>query len=498
MTKLTTTKQEVRNELWKRGLIAKMLLRPHQMPIYDKIRQILASLDTSHNSYVIDCARQYGKSFIMFLIAVETCLRNPKMTVVYVAPLKSQVNEIIEGNTFGVMFATCPPSLVPKHDGSALVFYNGSRIRLAGTDNRNYLNLRGGAAHLILLDEAGFMADLEFGVLPTVEPMLKTTGGKVIYASTPPENLDHDYLDIVRDHEEQGLISTFTIEDDKSVTPAELEAIVNRCKGRDSTKFKREYLCQRVAESSVQVLPELSLQVCEQILLSKDAYLKIKEDPLTQYWKKYVVADWGGRDLTAILFAHYNFRLKKVVLEDHLSLVGQDLSSGRIAAEIKAKVLELWPDDSYRKDISYICDSNNILIQSDMINVHKLNFMSTTKEKLKSQMVQKVRDWIYDERIQFAPPAEYALKSAAAAHWAKGDKDSFAKSKVYGHYDHAAALVYLIRNVDDTTDPLPMLMGLDPFTHFIDPNLKQLPGVGNMRELQQIFNNPRKGLSFRR
>lgn len=498
MAKIQTTKQEVRNELWKRGFIAKMLLRPHQMLIYDKIRQILASLDTQHNSYVIDCARQFGKSFIMFLIAVEECLRQPKQTVVYVGPLKSQVNEIIEGNTFGVMFKNCPTPLIPKHDGSALVFHNGSRIRLAGTDNRNYLNLRGGAAHLILLDEAGFMADLEVGVLPTVEPMLKTTGGKVIYASTPPENLDHDYLDILRDHEEMGLISTYTIEDDKSVTEKELEAIINRCKGRESTKFKREYLCQRVAESSVQVLPELNLQVCSHILLSQEVYRKIQEDPLTQFWKKYVVADWGGRDLTAILFAHYNFRTKKVIVEDHLSLVGQDLSSGRIAKEIKDKVKVIWPEESYRKDLTYICDSNNILIQSDMINVHRLNFISTTKEKLKSQMVQKVRDWIYDERLLYAPNAEYALKSAAAAHWAKGDRDSFAKSKVYGHYDHAAALVYLIRNVDETTDPLPMLMGLDPNTHFIDPAMKNIPGVGDMRELHNIFTNPRKGLSFRR
>jgi len=496
MTQLKATKQDVINERWRRGLL-EWLLRPHQRPIYHKIRQILVSLDSQHNSYVIDCARQFGKSFIMFLIAVETCLRNPKQTVVYVGPLKTQVNEIIEGNTFGVMFKTCPTNLVPKHDGSALVLSNGSRIRLAGTDNRNYLNLRGGAAHLILLDEAGFMADLETGVLPTVEPMLKTTGGKVIYASTPPENVDHDYIDILRDHEEQGLISTFTIEDDLSVTPQELEAIINRCKGRDSTKFRREYLCQRVAESSVQVLPELTLENCHRVLLPKDEYQSMREDPLYQYWKKYCVVDWGGKDLTAALFAHYNYRTKKLIVDDHLSLVGQDISSGRIATEIKSKVMQLWPDPTYRKELQYICDSNNVLIQNDMIVVHKLNFFSTTKEKLKSQMVQKVRDWIYDDRLYYAPAAEYAMKSAAAAHWAKGDKDSFAKSKIYGHYDHLAALVYLVRNVDDVQDPLPMLMGVDPFTHFIDPNIRNIPGVGDMRELQQIF-NPRKGLSFRR
>jgi hypothetical protein len=495
MASIQATKKQVRDELWSRGEI-RWLLYPHQVPIYNKIREILISKDVDTNSYVIDCSRQFGKSFIMFLIAVEECLRHPKRTVVYVGPLKSQVNEIIDGNTFAVVFNSCPDNLIPKHDGSNLEFPNGSRIRLAGTDNRNYLNLRGGAAHLILLDEAAFMSDLEVGVLPTVEPMLKTTGGKLIFASTPPENLDHDYIDILRDHEEAGLISTYTIWDDKSVTDKEIEAIISRCKGKDSTKFKREYECKRVAESSVQVIPELTQEICASILLSKQEYLKIQEDPLTQYWQKYIIADWGGRDLTAILFAHYNYRQKMVYLDDHLSLVGQDLSSARIAEAIKSKTMLIWPEASYRKGLVHICDSNNILIQSDMINVHGLNFISTTKEKLKSQMVQKVRDWIYDDRLRVSPNAEFALKSAASAHWAKGDKDSFAKSKIFGHYDHLAALVYLIRNVDELNDPLPMLLGKDPNTHFIHPILRP-ELVGQVRQLDSIF-NPRRGLSFRR
>lgn len=495
MASIKATKKQVIDELWHRGFI-QFLLRTHQLPIYKKIREVIVSKDVDTNSYVIDCSRQFGKSFIMFLIAVEECLRAPKKTVVYIGPLKSQVNEIIDGNTFSVVFQSCPTHLIPKHDGNALEFSNGSRIRLAGTDNRNYLNLRGGAAHLILLDEAGFMADLEIGVRPTVEPMLKTTGGKVIYASTPPENLDHDYMDILRDHTEIGLISTYTIWDDKSVTESELNAIISRCKGRDSTIFKREYECKRVAESSVQVIPELDLDHCDRMRINPQDYANIGENQLTRYWAKYVVADWGGKDLTAIIFAHYNYRTQKVIIEDHLSLVGADLSSARIAQEIKTKVLSLWPEDT-PKNIRYICDSNNVLIQSDMINVHKLNFMSTTKERLKSQMVQKVRDWVYDERVQFSPAAEFVLKCAASAHWAKGDKDSFAKSKVYGHYDALAALVYLIRNIDETTDPLPMLMGKDPYTHYIDPKL-QHSLAGEARELATIFHNPRKGLSFNR
>ena len=67
-------------------------------------------------------------------------------------------------------------------------------------------------------------------------------------------------------------------------------------------------------------------------------------DPLHCYWHKYVIADWGGKDFTAILFAHYNYQTKKVVIEDQLNLTGSKISSARIAQEIKDKTFELWPD----------------------------------------------------------------------------------------------------------------------------------------------------------
>ena len=281
--------------------------------------------------------------------------------------------------------------MIPVLSGSELLFNNGSRIRLAGTDNKNYLNVRGGKAHLILLDEAGFMADLDTGVLPSVTPMLKTTGGKIIFASTPPENLDHPYLEILREHDESGNISTFTIWDDKSLTPKQLNTIVSSCKGRDTTMFKREYECKRIAESSQQVVPELSQEVANRILLKDDNY---KRDPLFQYWHKYVIADWGGKDMTAIVFAHYNYHTKKCVVEDQLSLVGSQISSGRIAQEIKQKIAELWPLLDQRKSLQYYCDSNNVLIQNDMNTVHQLPFVSTSKDRLADQMVQKLRDWV--------------------------------------------------------------------------------------------------------
>lgn len=482
---------------WTKGAL-KWLLYPHQLPIYEKIREVIASDDPALTSFIIDCSRQFGKSFIMFLIAVEECIRKPGTTVVYIGPEKSQVIEIVTGKTFGTIFHTCPKHLVPSHrtmedkdgpilhGGTALHFPNGSRIRLAGTDNRNYTSLRGGAADLILLDEAGFMANLTTGVLPTVEPMTKTTGGKVIFASTPPENLDHDYYEVLRDHDERGLISTYTIWDDKSLNERQLEKIIQMCRGRHTTKFRREFECMRIAEADIQVLPELDMEMAKRILIKDRSY----KDDFYKFWDKYVVADWGGRDKTAILFAHYNYRRGKLVIEDHLDLVGHEISSKRIAQEIKSKVALLWAEDE-RPVIRYICDNNNILLQNDMITMYGLPFVATSKGRLQ-EMVQKVRDWVYDERIEFAEPAEFALKSAMSAYFTKSGE--FARSNTFGHFDHTAALVYLVRNVQTSQDPVPLKLGFDPNTQFWNPSPEEQ--LKARQNLGSVFYNPRAKQSY--
>ncbi len=488
MTKKTiqTSRDAVIAELWKRGTLH-WLLRPHQKVIYNKITEILASDDPMLNSYVIDCARQFGKSFIMFLISVEMCLQKPKSTIVYVGPLKSQVNEIINGHTFNIMFATAPLDIKPKYDGSTLQFPNGSRIRLAGTDNKNYSNLRGGAAHLVILDEAGFMNDLETGVLPTVEPMTKTTGGKVIFASTPPDTLDHDYIQILRDHEEQGLISTYTIWDDKSLTEQQLQKIINQCRGKESTKFKREYECQRIVESSLQVVPELTEAHSKKLIINTD----YKLDKLLPFYHRYIVVDTGVRDKTACIFAHYNYHKKKIVVEAFLDLQGSAYNTKTLAQMIKDKRDSLW-DSTFSGELRYIADSNNLVVINDLNIIYKLPFVGTNKGRL-DEMVQKVRDWVFDERITFAPDGIEVLNCTRFAIWAKS-RAEFGRSPKYGHYDATAALTYLVRNINEYKDPLPTTI-IDRTKYFVPA--QTLPEMAaNNRELSNIFYHPRKGLSY--
>jgi hypothetical protein len=465
---------QIKQELWRRGELA-WLLYPHQLPIYRKIREVLASDDPGMTSYVIDCARQFGKSFTELVVCNEECIRNPGSTQVFVAPMKSQANEIIFGNTMNIILADCPPELKPRIGDSAIEYPNGSRIRIAGTDNRNYENLRGGAAHNIFLDEAGFMSNLSDGVLGVVTPMTKTTGGKIIYSSTPPESLDHDYYDILRYHDEAGLISTYTIWDDRTLTERQLQTIINSCRGRDTVKFKREFECMRIADVNKQVVPGFS----QESAITLENY----KDDFYSHWHRYVVADWGGRDRTALIFAHYNFHTRQVVIEDSLDFEGVQVVPRTIATELRDRVNTLWEN---RGTIHYICDSNNPILQQDMNITYRLNFLPTSKGSL-AQMVQQVRDWVADGRVAFANTtgAQHVIGSMSSAHWNR-NRDSFAQSKIYGHYDHTAAMVYLIRNVDEHTDPVPILRNYDPFTQFNEHVLRP-ESIHAHQSLNQIF-----------
>ena len=244
--------------------------------------------------------------------------------------------------------------------------------------------------------------------------------------------------------------------------------------------FKREFECARIAESDKQVLPELSKELMERLLVEP-----VKHELHHNHFIKYVVADWGGRDKTAILFAHYNNHDQKVYVEDHLDLSGTKVSPATIAAAIKTKTAELWPYNA--GSIRYICDSNNVIVQQDMALTYKIPFVPTSKGPL-GEMVGKVRDWIYADRIRFWKPAEFALKSAATAHWDK-NRSGFAKSKTFGHYDHLAALIYLIRNLDVTTNPIPPVLNFNPETQFMSPQTQQQLWK-QQSALNQIFRKP--------
>jgi hypothetical protein len=458
------TKQDLIIAAWTKGAL-KFLLRKHQYPIYDAVWECILDKDPTHVSHVVSCARQFGKSFTEMVVAVEYCIRNPKSTVLFVAPLKSQAKEIINGGTYFTIFETCPLSLRPTIDNDVFVFPNGSRIRLGGTDNRNYENLRGGAAHLLILDEAGFMANLEDGVIPALQPMLDSTNGKTIYSSTPPPTLDHPYVDIYRHHRDIGHISSFTIYDNSSKSPEDLKKVhaeTGSTPEKFSTRFRREYLCEFVTEDSVLIARDWN-----------DEFIGEPEpSEYDRMWHRYITLDPGVVDMTAVLFGYYNHIERQLVIEDEIMINGPDLNTQLLAGLIKDRRDGLWGDI---KVYRHIADNNNLHLIQDISKLYGLPFYGTTKTRLETKgnqaegMVNKLNTWLREGRILINPRCEILIGSLKYGTWqTTGTTRQFARSKKYGHFDALAALVYMVRNVDVYTNPIPHLYKFNPETMYLN------------------------------
>lgn len=466
------TPEQINRAKWERGAL-KFLIRDYQLPIYNSLWSCISDKDPEHASHVINCARQFGKSFTEFVVGVEYCIRHPRSTVLFVAPLKTQALEIITGNTFYRVFETCPEDLKPKVDGNVITFPNQSRFRLGGTDNRNYQNLRGGAANLLFFDEAGFMSYLD-DVISTLQPMLDSTGGKSIFSSTPPDTPDHAYTEIFRDHAERDHVNTFTVFDNTSKTTEDLQKIFAETKStatKFSTRFRREYLCEFVTE--------------ETKIIARDWDPKyvapLHTDQYYPYYHKYVSIDPGVTDLTAVLFGYYDFSEAILWVIDELYINGPELNTAVLAKEIKDKMKTLWGQE-FTLPYRMVADNNNKHLIQDLGSLYGLPFYGTTKTLLESTTIQEqegmvntMNRWFCEGRVRVTPNCPVLAKSLEYGVWSdrKGRTREFGRSRVYGHYDAVAAMMYLIRNIDIHSNPIPKLLHADIPNSFVPQQVLQ-------------------------
>jgi len=112
--------------------------------------------------FVGNCSRQLGKSFWAVSKAVEQAIKKPMSQIRYGAAFHSDLVEFIIP-AFEKVMEDCPPAIKGtfKKAGSTYVFPNGSKIKLVGLD-KNPNSLRGNTLDLIILDECGFVANLDY------------------------------------------------------------------------------------------------------------------------------------------------------------------------------------------------------------------------------------------------------------------------------------------------------------------------------------------------
>lgn len=449
MESTPAARKEAIRALWHRGVLT--------WKLHDAQKKMLAAY-IAHNDpiTVFSCARRFGKTTLLVILAIETCLKKPNAIVKFVCPKKNQVKTNIHPIMMDII-KDCPAELKPEFKTNEYIyqFPNGSQIHLSGTDNGHHETLRGSRSDLWIVDEAGFCDELKYVVNTILAPTTDTTGGRGIISSTPSKEGDHEFIsEFYRPYLESGRLIRYTVHDNPLLSRAKIREIIDRYARKEKDpEFRREYLVEIVSTSDLSVIPEFTEDLEAKICCEVDR---------PPFYDTYVSMDIGGKDMTALIFGYYDFRNARLVIEDELVFHKQTdnaIESSRndlIAEAIRKKEESLWTSTlsgEFKKPYLRIADNNNVILLNDLSYQYGLTFLPTRKDQ-REAAINNMRVWLSGERVIIHPRCTTLIAHLKHAMWATNKKD-FARSKAYGHYDFVPALMYLIRNIVETKNPYP-------------------------------------------
>lgn len=445
---LSEVERAVRDDLikdaWSKGDLY-YKLQDHQLDIYKFLRT------RKGLTCVLLLARRTGKTHVSFIVDSEDCIQNPKSRIGYFYPTLKQAKQIIFPIA-EMVFEDAPPgtSAIWSEQESAFIFPNDSRIYLFGCDTmRDIDRHRGPKYSSIRIDESGVHHYLNYLYKSVLLPTLLTMPRKplITFMGTPAPSIEHEFKVLYESAHLRGDALKKTIHDNTSLTKETIEAFIQESGGWESIETKREYLCEWVTDSEYAVIPEW-----------RDDY--IQEIPRSEFYQFYdivVSMDVGGRDKTAILWGYYDFKRACLIVENELILTGQETTVRTIGEGVK----EL--ESTYYRDKSNMtrrwADNNAVILLQDLSIEHKIAFHPTTKD-LKLAMVSEVRTMVNAGRVLVHPRCVELTGCLRSAVWNK-TKSEFERSSLYGHFDALDALIYMIRNLNTSRNPIPYDYGVD-------------------------------------
>jgi len=470
------THAQIITHCWKLGEL-RYKLYPYQRPLY---LDLLAAInDKTCLKYVLNCSRRWGKTTILCLIALETALKQPNKMIRFAAGSRTDLKKIIQP-IMRMLIQDAPSQYKPtfhQMDG-VYKFYNGSEIHLGGVNNDRGDTLRGTTSHLNIVDEAGFIDDLNYILSDILLPQTLTTGGTTLLASTPPKTPAHDFYNIAIDCEAAGNYKKYTIYDNPTIDEFTISTYMKESGGENSSTWKREYLAEFVIDENSVIIPEW-----------KEEYIREEVHcPLYQHYHKYIGMDLGVKDFTAAIFGYYDFKQATLFIEEEYMLNGPEFTTTRLYRDLNAIEKRLWGElPVYLR----VADNNDKSLLQTLSNEHKQIWRATDKATLEF-MLNQVREMVDRGQIIINPSCEKLIGCLKYAVW-DNKRQKLARSSVYGHFDHLMALVYLVRNLDKQTNTIPRFLGVDHSTHFVSPNYNK-----DVHSTAKIFSDMMKPPTKRR
>jgi len=173
-------------------------------------------------------------------------------------------------------------------------------------------------------------------------------------------------------------------------------------------------------------------------------------------------------------------QLTKTKLTDD-AIYFANLTVDELAGELQRRV-----DDYYQyvringmSDPKRIADNNNVILLQDLSLMHGVHFAPTSKDALIA-MVNEVRVFVGQGRLRVHPQCKEVIGCLSTAIWNK-QRTQFDVSDLFGHFDALAAIVYMIRNLDQYTNPIPITSTAMQSTHHI--NYQKVEQQSNLKKM---------------
>lgn len=488
--KLNMSPEEIKAALWRRGNLS------WKMHIVQKEMYDIFNAAPKHSTLVWVLARQSGKTWELACLALEQALKQPNSIIKFVTDTKLHAETILLP-VFEEILRDCPEEIKPEYKVKQYTFYfaNGSQVQLAGTDSKHYKRLRGQKAHLVLIDEAGFCNDLDDVYGGALFPTTTHTGGKIIMASSIPEQLDHPFFKFIEKAQFDGHLTEKTLDDNPLLTLEEKDSIAKSMGGREAPRFRREYLNEIIKDDNISVIPEYTKE------LEKKITKKWTRPPFYDY---YVSMDIGGKDLTVVIYGYFDFVKNKLVVEDEIKFDFQ--IPGNTLKLLTQQMMAKEHDLLYNEDINEqripfkrISDINPIAINtiyqySLELNPHRTLSFTDAKKDDKDSAINDLRVRLNAEQIIFDPKLITLPLHCKNVRWnSPTNKEKFARSPDMGHYDAVEALKYMVRSVSWNKNPYPAHYNVqreDLYINNTDKFNKQDPA----QVYNQLFNTKKRRL----
>jgi hypothetical protein len=139
-----------------------------------------------------------------------------------------------------------------------------------------------------------------------------------------------------------------------------------------------------------------------------------------------------------------------------------------LANEIKLKEKSLLFDPN---KVTRRGDTNNPILIRDLTRLHSLSFGIVKKDSL-AAMVNNTRLWFSEDRIRISPKCKFLIENLRSGIWDSTERKDFCRTTTLGHCDGIAALMYLLRSVDQQTNPIPKEFYYDNNT-FVPQHIKE-------------------------